>query len=83
MPHPKVRTWTLKTLDRSRGYRLWFDPQTYRWEVGLAEGDTAPLTTRATPPSGPPRAGATSASEARTGVRGADRRRGDLDDGAA
>jgi hypothetical protein len=85
MPHPKVRTWTLKTLDRNRGYRLWFDRQTFRWEVCLAEGDTVPLTTRATPPSGPDRAGPPHRrSEAtRAGVRGAGRRRGDLGAGAA
>jgi hypothetical protein len=54
MPHPKVRTWTLGTLDRGRGYWLYFDPVAFRWEVAPGEAPAAgPLTTRATVPSGP------------------------------
>jgi hypothetical protein len=40
MPHQRARTWTLGELDRARGYRLWFDPTTDRWEVAYADGDT-------------------------------------------
>lgn len=32
MPHPHRRTWTLGSLDRDLTYRLWFDPETFRWE---------------------------------------------------
>jgi hypothetical protein len=53
MPHPKIRTWTLSTLDRARGYWLYFDPQTFRWEVASGEAPAAgPLTTRPTTPAG-------------------------------
>lgn len=35
MPHPHKRSWTLATLDRDgAGYRLWFDHDAFRWEVG-------------------------------------------------
>jgi hypothetical protein len=47
MPHAKVRTWTLGTLDRDVTYRLWFDPVAYRWEVVADGSDSAePLRTR-------------------------------------
>lgn len=61
MAHPRVRTWTLGTLDRGEAYRLWFDPVERRWEVrpeGQAEGTltTRPATTggTATPASEAP-----------------------------
>jgi hypothetical protein len=73
MPHPKVRTWTLATLDRSTAYRLWFDPVAYRWEVCPEGGDGAPLRTR--DESGPPARKA----QPRTEGPGSDPRR----DGAA
>lgn len=33
MPHPKRRTWALGTLDQEVVYRLWFDPEAFRWEA--------------------------------------------------
>ncbi len=81
MPHPKARTWTLATLDRTRGYRLWFDPMSDRWEVAFADGDTAALTTRATTPDGPDAGPSVGRSRPR-GVRPG-RRRGDRGDSAA
>jgi hypothetical protein len=47
MPHPHVRTWTLATLDPGQQYRLWLDPETFRWEVCLLEDEAQDrLTTR-------------------------------------
>lgn len=48
MPHPKVRTWTLGTLDRDRVYVLFFDPEVFRWEVRPYGSTEGTLTTRAT-----------------------------------
>jgi hypothetical protein len=52
MPHPKVRTWTLKTLDRDRTYVLWFDEEAFRWEVRPYGSTAGPLTTRPERPAG-------------------------------
>lgn len=46
MAHPRVRTWTLGTLDRAQAYRLWFDPEARRWEVRPEGQDSGTLTTR-------------------------------------
>jgi hypothetical protein len=34
----RSRTWTLEALDREATYRLFFDPETYRWEAQDPEG---------------------------------------------
>lgn len=50
MAHPRVRTWTLGTLNRETAYRLWFDSVERRWEVRPADQATGTLTTRPSPP---------------------------------
>jgi hypothetical protein len=75
MPHPKVRTWTLGTLDRDRVYVLFFDPEAFRWEVRPYGSTEGTLTTR---PSGREKrraqaAGGTAARLPRDGATGAAR----------
>jgi hypothetical protein len=37
VPNPHARTWTLTGLDRDLTYRLWLDPDTFRWEVAVLD----------------------------------------------
>src|SRR4051794_16368975 len=53
-PHARKRAWTLRDLDRSRLWFLYFDPVAYRWEVRQVAHDEDPVSTVVQPIPGPP-----------------------------
>lgn len=48
-PYSRGRTWTFSVLPRDVPYRLWFDPDSNRWEVAQLHGDGGPLRLREKP----------------------------------
>src|SRR4051794_10413555 len=52
--HGRKRAWTLRDLDRSRLWFLYFDPVGYRWEVRPVANDEDPVVTVVQPIPGPP-----------------------------
>src|SRR3954454_7848087 len=52
--HGRKRAWTLRDLDRSRLWFLYFDPVGYRWEVRPVAHSEDPVSTDVQPIPGPP-----------------------------